>query len=184
MELTNRKARSSQRGMSLIELMIASLVLIVGVLGCAALIPTAIGTNSKNKQQSNSTVIAQMTMEKIMSLPTGTLTGTMTDCATPPNTYTINTAGSTAGTGATLLATGTVDFSQTPGSAGAPAGYYLLYTTCSTTGGQAIYDVRWNIQTPSTYVKLVTVSAQLSGSGTNHILFSLPVTIRSMTGGN
>jgi len=178
MELTNRKARSSQRGMSLIELMIASLVLIVGVLGCAALIPTAIGTNSKNKQQSNSTVIAQMTMEKIMSLPTGTLTGTITDCAN--NTTTINTAGSTAGTGATLLATGTVDFSQTP----APAGYSMLYTTCSTTGGQAIYDVRWNIQTPSTYVKLVTVSAQLSGSGTNHILFSLPVTIRSMTGGN
>jgi Tfp pilus assembly protein PilV len=178
MELTNRKARSSQRGMSLIELMIASLVLIVGVLGCAALIPTAIGTNSKNKQQSNSTVIAQMTMEKIMSLPTGTLTGTITDCAN--NTTTINTAGSTAGTGATLLATGTVDFSQTP----APAGYSMLYTTCSTTGGQAIYDVRWNIQTPSTYVKLVTISAQLSGSGTNHILFSLPVTIRSMTGGN
>jgi Tfp pilus assembly protein PilV len=177
MELTKWKACSNQRGMSLIELMIASLVLIVGVLGCAALIPTAIGTNSKNKQQSNSTVIAQMTMEKIMSLPTGTLTGTITDCAT--NTTTINTAGSVAGTGAALLATGAVDFSQT-----ALAGYSMLYTTCSTTGGQATYDVRWNIQTPSAYVKLVTISAQQTGSGTNHFLFSLPVTIRSMTGGN
>ncbi len=184
MELTNRKARSSQRGMSLIELMIASLVLIVGVLGCAALIPIAIGTNSRNRQQSNSTVIAQMTMEKIMSLPVGTLTGTMTDCAAPANTYTINTAGSTAGTGATLLSSGTVDFTQALGGAGAPAGYYLLYTTCSTSGGQSTFDVRWNIQTPSAYVKLVTVSAQLRGRGANQILYSLPVTIRSMVGGN
>jgi Tfp pilus assembly protein PilV len=182
MELTNRKANSSQRGMSLIELMIASLVLIVGVLGCAALIPMAIGTNSKNKQQSNSTVIAQMTMEKIMSLPTGTLTGTITDCAT--NTTTINTAGSTTGTGAALLSSGAVDFTQTPGSAGAPAGYYMLYTTCGTAGRISTYDVRWNVQTPSTYVKLVTVSAQLKGAGANQILFSFPVTIRSMTGGN
>jgi len=182
MELTNRKANSSQRGMSLIELMIASLVLIVGVLGCAALIPMAIGTNSKNKQQSNSTVIAQMTMEKIMSLPTGTLTGTITDC--PGTVNTINTAGSTTGTGAALLSSGAVDFTQTPGSAGAPAGYYMLYTTCGTAGRISTYDVRWNVQTPSTYVKLVTVSAQLKGAGANQILFSFPVTIRSMTGGN
>jgi len=178
MELTKEKARSSQRGMSLIELMIASLVLLVGVLGCAALIPMAIGTNGKNRQQSNSTVIAQMTMEKIMSLPAGTLTGTITDCA--GTTSIINTAGSVAGTGATLLSSGAVDFSQTP----APAGYSLLYTTCGTFVGQATYDVRWNVQTPSAYVKLVTVSAKLSGSNGNQILFSLPVTIRSMVGGN
>jgi prepilin-type N-terminal cleavage/methylation domain-containing protein len=182
MELTNRKARSRQRGMSLIELMIASLVLMVGVLGCAALIPMAIGTNSKNRQQSNSTVIAQMTMERMMSLPVGTATSTITDCAGTAST--INTAGSTAGTGATLLSSGAVDFSQTPGTAGAPAGYYLLYTTCGTAGRVSTYDVRWNIQTPSAYVKLVTVSAKLKGSNSNQVLFSLPVTIRSMVGGS
>jgi Tfp pilus assembly protein PilV len=182
MELTKRKVRSSECGMSLIELMIASVVLIVGVLGCAALIPIAIGTNSRNKQQSNSTVIAQMTMENIMSLPLGAATSTITDCA--GTTSTINTVGSAGGTGATLLSSGAVDFSQTRGGAGAPAGYYMLYTTCSTSGGQATYDVRWNIQTPSTYVKLVTVSAKLRGSNTNQVLFSLPVTIRSMVGGN
>jgi hypothetical protein len=60
----------------------------------------------------------------------------------------------------------------------------MLYTTCGTAGRQSTYDVRWNIQTPSTYVKLVTVSARLKGSGTNQILFSLPVTIRSMVGGS
>jgi hypothetical protein len=59
----------------------------------------------------------------------------------------------------------------------------MSYTACGTSNRQSVYDVRWNIQTPSNYVKLVTVSAKMQGSGTNPILFSLPVTIRSMAGG-
>ena len=183
MELTGKTKRSSQRGTSLIELMIASLVLIVGVLGCAVLIPLAIGTNSKNRQQSNSTVIAQMTTEKISSASSaGSATLTITDCAGAAST--INITGSTGGTGATLLSSGSIDFSQVQGSSSAPPGYYMSYTSCGTSGRQSTYDVRWNIQTPSSYVKLVTVSARLKGAGTNAILFSLPVTIRSMVGGN
>jgi type IV pilus assembly protein PilV len=182
MELIKKRKRASQRGMSLIELMIASLVLTVGVLGCAALIPLAIGTNSKNRQQSNSTVIAQMTMEKISSASAGSAALTITDCASVAST--INITGSVAGTGGTLLSTGSIDFSQALGSSGAPAGYYMSYTSCGTAGRQSTYDVRWNVQTPSSYVKLVTVSAKLKGSGTNQILFSLPVTIRTMVGGS
>jgi len=183
MELTKKSKRASQRGMSLIELMIASLVLTVGVLGCAALIPLAIGTNSKNRQQSNSTVIAQMTIEKISSASAGGSAAlTITDCASVAST--INITGSVAGTGGTLLPTGSIDFSQALGSSGAPAGYYMSYTSCGTAGRQSTYDVRWNVQTPSSYVKLVTVSAKLKGSGTNQILFSLPVTIRTMVGGS
>jgi prepilin-type N-terminal cleavage/methylation domain-containing protein len=182
MELTRKTKRNNQRGMSLIELMIASLVLTVGVLGCAVLIPIAIGTNSRNKQQSNSTVIAQMAMEKILSQAASSSTSlTITDCAGTASI--INVTGSAGGTGATVLSSGSIDFTPAQGSAGAPAGYYMSYTSCGTAGRQSIYDVRWNIQTPSNFVKLVTVSAKLKGSGTNPILFSLPVTIRSM-GGN
>jgi prepilin-type N-terminal cleavage/methylation domain-containing protein len=183
MELNKKSRYASQRGMSLIELMIASLVLTIGVLGTAVLIPLAIGTNSKNRQQSNSTVIAQMVMENITSASASGSTGfTITDCVGTPNT--INVTGSTSGTGATVLSTGSIDFSVAQGSTGAPAGYYMSYTSCGTNNRQSIYDVRWNIQTPSTYVKLVTVSARLKGAGTNQILFSLPVTIRSMVGGS
>jgi hypothetical protein len=82
------------------------------------------------------------------------------------------------------LSTGSIDFSQAQGSTGAPAGYYMSYVACGTDGRNSTYDVRWNIQTPSNYVKLVTVSAQMKGSGSNQVLFSLPVTIRSMVGGN
>jgi Tfp pilus assembly protein PilV len=182
MELKRSSRGSSQSGMSMVELMVASLVLTVGVLGCAVLIPIAIGTNSRNRQQSNSTVIAQMVTEKIASASaSGSSALTITDCTGTSNT--INITGSTAGTGATVLSTGSIDFSQAQGSGGAPVGYYMSYTACGTTNRQSLYDVRWNIQTPSNYVKLVTVSAKMQGSGTNPILFSLPVTIRSMAGG-
>jgi Tfp pilus assembly protein PilV len=181
MELTRKTKHASQQGTSLIELMIASLVLTIGVLGCAVLIPIAIGTNSRNRQQSNSTVIAQMTMEKIMSQAASSSTSlTITDCA--GNASTINVTGSTAGSGATVLSTGSIDFSQAQGSAGAPAGYYMSYKSCGSSGRQSTYDVRWNLQTPSNNVKLITVSARLKGAGSNQILFSLPVTIRSMAG--
>jgi hypothetical protein len=182
MELKRNTRRSRQSGTSLIELMIASLVLTVGVLGTAVLIPIAIGTNSRNRQQSNSTVIAQMTTEKISSASAGGAAAlTITDCAGTANT--INITGSTTGTGATLLSSGSIDFSQTQGSSGAPVGYYMNYTACGTLDRQSTYDVRWNVQTPSSYVKLVTVSAKMQGSGSNPVLFSLPVTIRTMVGG-
>ncbi len=175
-----RTSKSSQRGMSLIEMMIACVVLLVGVLAMAALMPLAIGTNSRNRQQSNSTVIAQMLMEKILSVPPGAPTPTLSDCT--GTSTTITASGSATGSGGTLLSSGDIDFSQTAGSAGDPAGYYMLYTACGTNGRQSTYDVRWNIKSPSPYVELIVVSAKLQGANGNLSLFSPAVTIRSMIG--
>jgi len=177
MELNNRIKSSKERGTSLIELMIACLVLMVGVMGVVSLIPIAIAENGRNRQQSNSTVISQMVMEKILSVPAGTSTIlSISDCT--PTAFSINTTGSAgAGTGATLQATGDVNF-----SVASPGGYSMLYTACGAGGAQSVYDVRWNIQAPSAYVKLITISTRLKGSGNNATLFSLPVTIRSMSG--
>jgi hypothetical protein len=150
------------------------------VLASAVLIPYSLGSNARNKQQSNSTVIAQMVMEKITSAPASGGALIITDCSGAANN--INITGSAGGTGSALLPSGDVDFSRALNSVGAPAGYYMQYTTCGTAGRQAMYDVRWNIQTPSSYVRLVTVSAKLSGTGNDLKYFSLPVTIRSMVG--
>ena len=67
--------------MTLIELMIAMVVLMVGVVGSMALIAYAIGGNGRSKQQSNSVVVAQMLTEKISSQK-ATLSNnlTVTDC--------------------------------------------------------------------------------------------------------
>ncbi len=62
---TKKKACRNQRGMSLIELMIAMVVLLVGIIGSMSLIAYAISGNGRSRQQSNSTVISQMVTEKI-----------------------------------------------------------------------------------------------------------------------
>src|SRR6202035_44912 len=159
MELKQRNKWSKQRGTSLIELMIACVVLVVGVAAVAGIIPIAIGANYRNRQQSNSTVISQMVMEKILSVPAGTSPVlVISDCV--PTAFNVNTTGSAgAGSGATLLASGDVNF-----TVAAPAVYSMLYTACGPAGTQAsVYDVRWNIQAPSAFVKLITVSAKLKG---------------------
>lgn len=170
MALTNKTMLTRrQRGMSLMELLIAIVVLTVGVAGCVAAIPFAIKTNFSNRQQSNSTVLAQMVMERLLGTPSSAASTSITDCAGTANT--INTTGSAGGGSGASLVSGAVDYSQT-----AVAGYSMNYTTCGSNGQQMVYDVRWNIQTPTGNVKLLTVSAKLKRAGT------LPATIRSMIG--
>ena len=53
MELTLRKKKArarNERGMTLIELMIALVVLLVGVVGSMALVALSIGGNGRNRQ--------------------------------------------------------------------------------------------------------------------------------------
>src|SRR5260370_6809918 len=98
-----------------------------------------------------------MLMEKILSVPVGAPTPTLSDCTGAPTTITVT--GTASGSGAALLSTGDVDFSQTAGSAGDPAGYYMLYTPCGPNGRQSTYNVRRNIPTPPPYAETVVVSA-------------------------
>jgi prepilin-type N-terminal cleavage/methylation domain-containing protein len=176
MELKMNKQRrtSKERGMTLIELMIAMVVLLVGVVGSMALIGYAMSGNGRNKQQSNSTVIAQMLTEKISSQK-ATLSNSLTviDC-----TGTSNTVNTSVGGGA-LTSGGAVDFTQA-----AVTGYQMYYTDCGTNGRQMTYDVRWTITQPTTYTKLVIVSAQLkNAAGTsNPTMYSRPVSVRTLVG--
>ena len=175
MELKKRSDSRSlrrQRGMTLIELMIAMVVLLVGVVGSMALIAYAIGGNGRSKQQSNATVVAQMLSEKISSQK-ATLSNnlTVTDCtATSTTVY-------TAVGGGSLTSSGDVDFTQ-----GAVTGYQMYYTDCGTNNRQMTYDVRWTITQPTAYTKLVVVSAKMKGAGTDSKVFALPVTIRTLVG--
>jgi prepilin-type N-terminal cleavage/methylation domain-containing protein len=162
----------NQRGMSLIELMIAMVVLLVGIVGSMTLIAYAIGGNGRSRQQSNSTVISQMVAEKISSQKASLSNNlTITDCA--GNSTTVYTA---AG-GATLTSGGDADYTQA-----AVIGYQMDYKDCGTNGRLMIYDVRWNITQPSGYVKLIIVSTKMKNAGTDARVFALPVTIRTLVG--
>src|ERR1700675_4106025 len=62
----NRKHRG-QQGFTLIELMIAVLVLVVGVVSVAELVPAAIFLNSRNRSDSSSLVYAQREMDQFVN---------------------------------------------------------------------------------------------------------------------
>ena len=61
--IAKRKA-GRQSGMSLIELMFAGFILVVGFMGSLILIFIAIATNTRNKVDTTGTMIAQMVIEE------------------------------------------------------------------------------------------------------------------------
>lgn len=173
-----RKQKSTSRqqgGMTLIELMIAMLVLAVGIMASMGLIVRAISGDGWSKQLSNSTVLAQTVTERIMAIPASNNTiVTITDCAANVSNV------STSPGGAALLSTGEVDFTQ-----GAVTNYQMFYTDCDTNGHQATYDIRWNVQAIANsngYVKLLTVSSRLKNAGNSPIVFAPEATVRTIVG--
>jgi len=185
-----QQLEKSQAGFSLLELMIAALVMVVGLTGGLLLIMTAVANNSRDKMDSTGTVLAQTTLEMIASVPANATASstpssnvTVVDC-NPTSTsasHTVNTLGSNTGAGAPLTSGGAIDFSQA-----AVSGYSMSYYACQASTGdrQTIYDVRWNVKTLSADAKLVTVAAQRSSADTsgNPIAFQVPVSIKMIVG--
>lgn len=168
------------RGFSLVELMIAMVVLAVGLLAAAGLICAAMSTNVVPRLGSTSATLAESTMEQILAVPpeaTGAAAATtLTDCA--GNNFTINTL-----VGGSPLVTSqnevTVDFQQP-----AVPGYSMQYVMCAS--NQSItYDVRWTIEagpTPST--QLITLSARVAPGGAGpQGVYTRTTTLRTLRGG-
>ncbi|HKQ88570.1 MAG TPA: type II secretion system protein [Candidatus Acidoferrales bacterium] len=158
------KVAHRQRGTSLIEMMIAILVLAVGLVGSMALASVALSTNTRNRQSSTSAAVAEMVIGQISTIPMGGSVSsvTVTDCA--GNSSTINTSGTSGGSGATLTSTGKVDYAQ--GFSSVTSGYAMRYAVCDVTNSiTATYDVRWNIKKlPSSKAEYVVVAAQFANT--------------------
>jgi prepilin-type N-terminal cleavage/methylation domain-containing protein len=173
MELRAKK-RKTQRGMTLIELMLAMVVFTVGMGGVMVLFTTAIASNNRNKIDTGGTLVAQLALEQLVAVPANqAVTTTVTDCTGA--VHTMNTASG----GPALAAGGNINFTIAP-----ITGYRMLYVTCGGGGQQVTYDVRWNITRPSNFTKLVTVSARPTGAGQagSGSFFALPTTLRTIGG--
>jgi Tfp pilus assembly protein PilV len=171
-------------GFSLLELMIACMVMMIGLTGGLAIVLAAVAGNNRDKMDSTSTILSQMTMEMISSVSASSSASvTITDCnpTTSSASHTINTAGAaSSGAGAPLTSGGGIDFSQATVTV-----YSMLFYSCQASTGdrQAIYDVRWNIKTLSNDAKLVTVAAERNGADpTQPIYFALPVSLKMIVG--
>lgn len=183
-----------ERGMTLVELMVAMLVLAVGLGALTTLFAAATLSNNRNRRDTSGTLLAKWVLEQISGQhpnPAPSAPISDTDCA--GNVWTIATAGGAApaGAGATLVANagsayyGLID--QTQAYANIPVGYAMRYTDCGNGNGgrQAIYEVRWNVMTISPFARLITVSARQSGPTPGQLgttLVAYPVTVRGIGG--
>src|SRR5260370_8118336 len=77
------RARLGERGMSLLELVIAMVVLTVGMLGSMIMILTGMQSNSRNKTDNAATVLDQEILEMFATLKNYPRTGSVIiyDCA-------------------------------------------------------------------------------------------------------
>jgi type II secretory pathway pseudopilin PulG len=165
-----------QAGFTLLELMIAALVLTFGLLAITALFATAIGNNGRGRIDSTATMLSQSVIEQITAVLARGGPSAMTDCGQPPTTWAISTAVG----GASLSGSG-IDFTET----NPPAGYFMNFVVCNgggESGTQAIYDVRWHVTLISTNSYLVTVAGRPRGMTSGRFTFALPVTLRTYVG--
>lgn len=180
--------RLKQNGLSILELMIAIVVIAIGIGGTTILLSSTISTDNKNNTDTTATLLAQMVLEQISAQAiNSTQQIQVTDCA--GNTWNVSTDPGTAGTGngATLKSDGTIDFTQAQ-SGLVTDGYAMNYVDCSTAGGvQISYDVRWNVMSVSsnTTSRLITTAARPVASNISQfggVFYAIPVTLRGIGG--
>lgn len=166
-----KKRKSNEDGMTMIEVLIASIVMVVGFMATLVLVLTAIASNNRNRMDSTSTLIAQAVVENISSVLVGSGVDNITDCA--GNSLTINTA-----VGGATVSGSQIDFSQSVGSI-SPSDHQMYYAVCNV-NAQATYDVRWNIAAVSSNTYKVTVGVKLRGQGNGATkFFALPVNLQT-----
>jgi type IV pilus modification protein PilV len=176
-----RMLRKTQSGFSLIELMIAMIVLTVGLLALSGLLIVAIFSNNRNKVDSTATMLAQAVIEQVNAAMTGDGDTHLKDCAGHDKQVAV-----TADGGARVV-NGKIDFTE----ASPPADYSMTYVVCSTdpqTGAvtQLSYDLRWNIETiTSENTYLITSGAVAAGTPAPNKdirVFAFPSNLRVLVG--
>jgi prepilin-type N-terminal cleavage/methylation domain-containing protein len=155
--VTSRKSVRQQRGFTLIEMMIAVVMILVGLVAVAQLVSASIFLNSANRDDSTSVVLAQNELNQFVNQPLSTLsyTDNLGNVCTLGNGTTGSFVGSPITSGGNQQV---IDYSQA-----AVNGYSFNWTDPNDPSG-ATYDVRWAVYTfPSTTGKRFIISARKTG---------------------
>jgi prepilin-type N-terminal cleavage/methylation domain-containing protein len=178
MKQNKKFGRKNVKGFTLVELMVAMVVLTIGVLGGMVMIMMGMTRDNSNRMDTTATNAAQAVLEVIAAVPANSTPPlSVTDCTNTARALT--TVGSAGGTGATLTANGDVDFTQP-----AVAGYNIPFAVCGTNGLTITYDVRWRITTLPSGGKLVIVAAghPATDNKSHAMAYIAPVTLRTIVG--
>lgn len=193
-----------QSGMSLMELMVALLLLALGMAATLPLFTMALLGNNRSKIDTQAVLISQVVLEETADAAktngTGATAGSVTvmdcrgnqivDAGGAPVTIYAYGCTNAAGCGCPLKS-GTSDIDWTA-SQSSCAGSYAYYSSCGDTPeSRAVYEVRWNIKPVNglSDSEIVSVSSRLKGSeaGSNNFRlteFTIPVTLHTLYGWN
>jgi prepilin-type N-terminal cleavage/methylation domain-containing protein len=183
--MSEQTRRKNEQGFTLVEMLIATVVVLVGLVAVAQLVPASALLNANNRNDGTALVFAQKEMEFIREQPLGvpiTPPPTFNDplgvmcppgnnCGLGDPSQPLQLIGSPVVTGATLI----IDFSATP-----VAGYNFTYTDPNDPFG-ASYDVRWAVVTFTNTQNVTTGRRIILGVFRRGMRTpSLPVTLDTM----
>src|SRR2546430_791101 len=182
---STKRIRICQQGFSLLEMLFATVILLVGLVAVAQLIPASVLLNYHNRTDSSALVFAQRQLDILLDQPLNPPGNIFTDLN--GNTYQLgDPSAPNAVQGANVVAINgytVIDF----GSFGSPApqayptnGYGFTYPDPTDPSGKQRFDVRWAViitgnGTTASSKRFILGVRQLSGSG-----FSLPITLDTM----
>jgi len=156
---TSKKSAHKQRGFTLIEMMIATVMILVGLVAVAQLVSASIALNSANRDDSTSIVLAQNELNQFsgQSLSTFSYTDNL------GNVCTLGSSGTTGSWVGSPIVTSAdnrqiIDYSQATVN-----GYNFTWIDLNDPSG-ARYDVRWAVYNfPSGAGKRFIIAARKTG---------------------
>ncbi len=131
------KRRTSERGFSILEMMFATVILLVGLVAVAQLVPASILMNSRNRTDSSALVFAQSELDQFLDQPLNT--SSFFD--TFGNICQLGNATPNVIQGSNVLAINNqtvIDFTSSV------AGYNFTYPDPTDPNGTT-YDIRWAV---------------------------------------
>ena len=174
----HKKSRES-KGFSMVETMIAIVILAVGVMSLATLMPYATQNDYRSRMDTTATFIAARQLEQMLAQPY--IVTNFTSAADGAG----NTANIIVSCGAPGCAAGATVVGGLISFAGAaPNGYGRIYTipASGVAGSPKVnggtYDVRWNVSQNASGVRTILIAARPQGNqpGTT----SLPANLRAV----
>ena len=175
--LTKRAMKTKQRGFTLMEVLVATIVLFTGIVAVAQLVPVAVTANNGNRRDSSATVIAQRVLAQFVQLPV-TSANPFTDpvansaCSSGCNLGDPTQPGVTVGSPLVIIANRpAINF-----AAAQVAGYNSTVTDTQDPYG-AQYDVRWAVITTGNGTSATSRRFIIAARQINSNSYTLPLTL-------